>query len=316
MLSVRGLSKSYGSLQALTGIDLDIPAGTILALLGPNGAGKTTLVSLVVGLRRPDAGSITVNGVDAVARPHEARRFIGYAPQEMSVYPTLTVRENLLYCGELAELRGAELSRRIVSVAEALALTDMLDRKVRELSGGEKRRVHTGMALLHNPPLLLLDEPTTGVDVRTRAQVLDVVRSLAEQGSAVCYSTHYLGEVEALGAEVAIIDRGQLIARDGLKDLIAAHGRPVLELAFDGPPPSLDLNHPVEVAGEVGRVFSDDPAATAATALTALGPEASRLVSIEIIRPSLEGVFLGLTGRRYDSGEDEADDEVVDVVSA
>jgi ABC-2 type transport system ATP-binding protein len=282
-------------------VDFEIAPGEITALLGPNGAGKTTLVSIAVGLRRPDAGRVIVNGIDVTVRPLEARRFVGYAPQELAVYPTVSVNENLVYFGELAGLRGQQLRRRVEEVAEALELTPLLERVVRELSGGEKRRVHTAMALLHRPPLLLLDEPTTGVDVLTRARVLEVVRSLAADGSAVCYSTHYLTEVEVLGADVAILDHGRVIARGSVADLVAAHGGSAVELAFEGEPPALDLTERTEICDGVVRIFTDNPAAAAAAALATLGENARLLRSIEVIKPSLEAVFLALTGRRYEA---------------
>ena len=298
------MRKSYGAEEALRGVDLDIAAGEIVGLLGPNGAGKTTMVSIIAGLRRADAGSVSVNGVDALAHPDAARRQLGLAPQELAVYPSLSTRENLRFFGELADLRGRGLAARIDEVAHTLALTEFLDRQVRTLSGGEKRRVHTAMALLHRPPLLLLDEPTTGVDVSTRAQVLAAVRALAADGAAVCYSTHYLAEVEALDASVAILDHGQMIARGTMDELIQAHGGSAVELVFDGPPPNLPFA--AEVDGDVVRVRGDG--AEAARVLQALGEGAERLRSLEILRPSLESVFLALTGRRYASDDSTEDD--------
>jgi ABC-2 type transport system ATP-binding protein len=313
---VRGLRKSYGDVVALDGVDLDIAAGEICGLLGPNGAGKTTLVSITAGLRHADAGRVTVNGVDALTRSAEARRFIGLAPQELGIYPTVRVRDNLLLFGELAGLRGRTLAARVSEVAEVLELTDLLERPARTLSGGEKRRVHTGMAMLHRPPLLLLDEPTTGVDVRTRARLLEAVRQMAAaDGTAICYSTHYLPEVEALGASVAIIEQGRIIARGTVPDLVRRHGGAAVELAFDGPPPTVRLDRRTEVVDESLRIYTDEPAADIARALAQLGDGAGRLRGVEIVSPSLESVFLALTGRRY-TGEGERDEEDLDVVAS
>jgi ABC-2 type transport system ATP-binding protein len=314
VLGIAGLRKSYGAVAALHDVDLSIAAGEICALLGPNGAGKTTLVSIVCGLRHPDAGTVTVNGIDAVNRSQEARCHIGYAPQELAVYPTLRVRENLVFAGELAELRGGELRARIDDIADALELTALLDRPVRTLSGGEKRRVHTAMAMIHRPPLLLLDEPTTGVDVATRMRLLDTVRRLAtEDGTAVCYSTHYLPEVEALGASVTILDHGRVIAQGPAAELISRHARTMVELSFDGPAPCLDVGLELHTDGDTVRFDSERPAADAAVVLGLLGTEAGRLRGLEIVTPSLETVFLNLTGRRY-PGEDQRDQEgAVDV---
>lgn len=329
MLEIEGLQRSYGDVRALAGVDLAVRPGEILGLLGPNGAGKTTLVSIVAGLRRADSGQVRVDGIDALRRPTEVRRRLGLAPQDLGIYPVLTVRENLVFFGELAGLRRQTLHERIDEIAAALDLAAMLSRQARFLSGGEKRRLHTAMALLHRPPLLLLDEATTGVDVATRARVLDVVRSLAHKGAAICYSTHYLAEVEGLGASVAIIDRGQIIARGSVDEVVERHAESVLELTFEGDAPGLGrfAGVRVERRGSVLRVFAERPAAQAARVLAALGDAAGALRSIDVVRPSLESVFLALTGRRFspeaDGGDENGDaaalgrvtEEVRDVVA-
>jgi len=310
VLKVRSLRKSYGNVVALDGVDLDIAPGQILGLLGPNGAGKTTLVSIVCGLRRPDSGLVEVDGVDAVAHAHAVRPHLGLAPQEVGVYPLVTVRENLVFFGELHGLRGRALASRIDEVAHALGLAPLLSRRGTELSGGERRRLHTAMALLHRPRLLLLDEPTAGADVRTRNDLLDLVRSLAAGGAAVCYSTHYLPEVETLNARVALLESGRVIASGEVATLIAAHARAAVELTFDGPPPDVNGHGPVERDGNVVRIRSDRPAEAAAAVMQSLGPDASRLQSVEIVHPSLESVYLALTGRRYE-GEQAEEAEIV-----
>ena len=306
MLRVGGLHKRYGDTVALDGVDVAIDAGEICGLLGPNGAGKTTLVSIVAGLRSADAGTVTIDGVDALRDGRRARRRLGMVPQDIGIYPTLTVRQNLTVFGELADVRGPLLRRRLTEVADALELGPMLDRAVRELSGGEKRRVHTAVALLHRPALLLLDEPTTGVDVGTRARLLDAVRALAAEGAAICYSTHYLPEVEALGASVAIFDHGRVIARGTLAELVAAHGRPAVDVVIDGEVPE----HPpfvgeaaVERHADRLRIVGTDAAGHIAAVLTAVGPRAN-VRRIELVSVSLEGVFLALTGRRFEIEED------------
>lgn len=316
MLGVARLSKSYGDVTALDGVDIEIAAGEICGLLGPNGAGKTTLVSIVAGLRRADRGTVTVNGIDALRCSAEARRYIGLAPQELAIYPTVLVRDNLVFFGELAGLRGSVLATRIGEVADTLELTALLDRPGRTLSGGEKRRLHTAMAMLHHPPLLLLDEPTTGVDVRTRARLLEAVRRLAtEEGTAICYSTHYLPEVEALGASVAIIEQGRIIARGSVAELVKRHGGAAVELTFAGLPPLLSLDRRIETVDHTLRIYTDEPAADTARVLAQLGAEAEHLRGVEIVSPSLESVFLALTGRRY-AGEDERDVELSGVVAS
>lgn len=311
MLAVEGLWKSYGSTHALAGIDLEISAGETCCLIGPNGAGKTTLVSIVAGIRRPDAGVVRVGGKSVVAEPFSVRKLLGVAPQELGIYPTITVWQNIALFGDLAGVPKNDLSRRIEEVADILGLSELLGRPVRELSGGEKRRVHTAMAMVHRPPLLLLDEPTSGVDVATRAGLLESVGRLArEAGTAICYSTHYLPEVETLGGSVAIIDGGQIIARGSVESLVRRYAQSAVELSFDGPAPSVVVpGRRVETLGDRVRVYTDIPAADTATALSALGPDAERLRGVEVVSAGLEAVFLSLTGRRYRVDRAEPADE-------
>ena len=303
MLHVRGLRKRYGDVEALRGVDLDVAAGEIVALLGPNGAGKTTLVSIVAGLRTADAGTVEVDGLQAASRSAEVRRLIGLAPQDTGIYPVVSVRHNLALFGELAGLRRRELSRRIEEVAAALDITDLLDRQAGKLSGGQKRRVHTAIAMLHRPKLLLLDEATTGADVETRGHILELVRALAAEGSAVLYSTHYLAEVESLDSTVVIIDRGQVIARGRTRELVASHAVPVVELAFEGPVPDAVGFSDATVVDNRLRVATPDPAGTLVDVLPRL-PRGT-LTGVEVIRPNLEAVYLALAGRRYDEADRE-----------
>jgi ABC-2 type transport system ATP-binding protein len=300
-LIVQGVRKRYGDVVALDGVSLGVEPGEIVGLLGSNGAGKTTLVSLVSGLRRPDSGSIHVGGVDVVRAPRAARALVGVAPQTNGLYEVLTVRQNLAFFGELCGLRRRELARRIDELAGALLLTALLDRPVASLSGGETRRAHTAIALVGRPPLLLLDEPTVGADIETRAALLHVVRMLAEQGSAVVYSTHYLPEVEVLGASVAMLDHGRLIARGAVDALVAQHGAAMAELHFDGGAPTCAVEGvDVSADGDVLRVSAPNPAAAAAHVIALLGRDAARLRGIEVLHANLDSVFLALTGRRYD----------------
>ena len=299
MLDVRGVRKSYGSTVALDGVDLLVEPGTIVGLLGRNGAGKTSLVSVVAGLLRPDAGRVLVGGVDIARDPRRARSLIGLAPQETGVYPTLSVRDNLRLFAALSDLRGRERDTRIDEVAAALMLGDLIDRRARDLSGGERRRLHTAIAVLHRPRLVLLDEPTTGADVHTRRELLRLVTALSREGSAVVYSTHYLQEIEELHAGVALMDRGRVIARGGLDELIKRYGSSALELSFTGPVPITARVPGSRVVDTTVTIATDDPAATAARVLSALGTDASSLSAVEIIRPTLESVFTTLTGTRF-----------------
>lgn len=309
MLRVRDLRKAYGDVIALAGVDLDVAHGQIVSLLGPNGAGKTTLVSIVAGLRRADDGVVEVDGLDARARTPEVRRRIGLAPQDLGVYPIVTVRQNLQLFGELAGLGRRELGGRIEEVAHALAIEDLLDRLAGELSGGQKRRLHTAIALLAHPPLLLLDEATAGADVETREHLLDLVRRLAAEGAAVLYSTHYLHEVETLDAAVVILDEGRVIAQGGVRDLIAAHASPVVEFTFHGTPPALPVTAEPTANGTV-RVATTEPARTIAEVSQALAGHNGSLAGVEVIQPNLEAVYLAFAGRRY-AEADREDSHVV-----
>jgi ABC-2 type transport system ATP-binding protein len=306
MLQLRALCKSYDGTPVLDDVNLDVAAGEICALLGPNGAGKTTCVSIIAGLRRPDSGTVLVGGIDAVAHPRQARELLGLAPQDLGLYPTATVRENLRVFGGIAGLRRAALRTRIDELAAVLQLADLLDRRAGLLSGGQKRRVHTAIALLHRPRVLLLDEPTVGADIETRAGLLDVVRRLAQDGAAVCYTTHYLAEIESLDASVAVLEGGRIIARGSIEALTQSHAPPMVELTFDGPAPDIDVGAPAVRDGDALRVQSSEPAAMAATVIARLGPHGSRLRSVELRRPGLESAYLALTGRRAAVEQEDA----------
>lgn len=306
MLDIEGVAKRFGRNVALDGVSMAVGDGEICAVLGPNGAGKTTLVSTVAGLARPDTGQVRVDGVDVWPNPRAVALRVGLAPQELGVYPTLTARDNLKFFGELYGLASRALAVEIDRVADILDLGRFLDTKVRHLSGGEQRRVHTAMAMLHRPPLLLLDEPTVGVDVGTRVQLLAAVRALAAEGTTTCYSTHYLAEVESLGARVVILDRGRIAVEGTVDDLVRAHGTSAVELELDGEPlPAIRGAVPTGDPG-VLRIADPDPTAAIAGIFDALGPDAARVRQVNIARADLESVFLAVTGRRFQS-EDPGD---------
>lgn len=305
MLEVAGVSKSYGQHQAVRDVDLTVAPGQIVGLLGPNGAGKTTLISIVAGLLRADAGTVRVNGSDLARDPLRAQRSIGFAPQSTGLYEPLTVEENLRFFGGLAGLRRRRLDRRIAEVSEALLLEALRSRPCRDLSGGEKRRAHTAVAMIARPPLLMLDEPTVGADLETRIALMELVQDLAASGTAIVYTTHYLPEVEALDAFVVLVDEGRVIARGSVEHLITAHASGELELRFRGPVPSVDLDG-LCIQTECDRlcVSTPAPAVVAAQILNKLDVDINRLDGISISRPSLESVFLNLTGRRFHESED------------
>ncbi len=295
VLSVHDVRKAYGDIQALKGASLEVEAGSIVSLLGRNGAGKSTLLSVIAGLVRADHGSVVIDGIDVIAKPKQATGLVGIAPQHTGIYPPLSVRENLEFFGELAGLRGSERRSQANATAERLGLTALLDRKAMKLSGGEARRLHTACALVHRPKVLMLDEPTVGADVTTRAQIIEAVRDLASEGAAILYTTHYLPEVEALDASIVIIDNGRVLTTGTRAELIAAHRTGGIrfettallneDLVSDLGATMLSTNL-YEVAGEsdLAAVFRQ---------LTDAGVAVH---SIEAVTPDLESVFTAITG--------------------
>jgi len=311
MLEIRGLRKAYGNQEVLRGIDLDVREGEVCGLLGPNGAGKTTLVSIVSGLLPADAGSARVAGIDALREHRRVRGLLGIAPQELGVYPILSARSNLEYFGGLNGVRGNQLRRRVAEVAESLSLSEVLDRRVADLSGGQKRRLHAACALLHRPRLLFLDEPTVGADVVTRAELLAAVTRLAAEGCAVVYATHYLAEIEDMGASVAILEHGGIVERGELAEVVARHGHASVELEFSGDAPALPG---WDRTGSLIRLTTPDPAATAASAIALLNGESGRLRNVRIVHPSLESAYLSVTGHPAETTADMPK-EVTDAVA-
>jgi ABC-2 type transport system ATP-binding protein len=292
------LVKAFDGRRALDGFSLRASAGEIVGLLGPNGAGKTTFVSIVSALLRPDAGHVRVGGIDVTVEPRRAREMLGIAPQETGVYPTLTCRQNLRFFAELSGLRRGPREDAIDRVAASLGLSRLLDRRAGSLSGGERRRLHSAIALIHRPPLVLLDEPTTGADVETRAQLLELVGEVASAGCAVVYSTHYLPEIEQLDASVVIIDHGRQLARGSVTELVAAHGVAEVTIRFHAQPPHLQAprDAKIERDGTTVRIRARDPGAAAVYVLQQLGPEIAAVQSFDIVQPSLETAFRQLTG--------------------
>ena len=250
MLEAINLHKRYGAVTALDGFDLTIAAGEIVGLIGHNGAGKTTFAEIVTGLVRADAGRVRVDGIDVRRSIRAARAHIGYAPQELGLYPTATLRQNLALFGRLHGLRRHTLARAIEATAHDLALTEVLGRPIGVLSGGQKRRAQAATALLHEPPVLLLDEPTAGADPVTRDSLLAVVAARARAGAAVCYTTHYLPELDQLAATIAVAARGRVIARGDRATLVSG--------LTDLPQPSLDDLYRRLAGGADDRVTGGD----------------------------------------------------------
>ncbi len=217
ILEVQNLTKQYSqtSEPAVRGFGITVSEGETIGLLGPNGAGKTTAISMMSTLMKPSAGKVFICGIDAVKHPSEVKKLIGYVPQEVALYPTLSVRENLRFLGRIYGLKGAELDERIALSLDFVGLVDSADEYVSRFSGGMKRRANLAAGILHKPKLLFLDEPTVGIDPQSRALILDRL-AMMRVDTTMIYTTHYLGEVEQICSRVAIMDKGQIIAEGAL----------------------------------------------------------------------------------------------------
>ena len=277
MLNLRDVRKSFGTIVAVDGLSLSVRKGEVLGLLGPNGAGKSTSVSLAVGLLVPESGTVTIEGHGNPAEPG-VRQAIGVAPQALAVYDLLTGEENLRFFGEVYGLAGARLDERVKWCLDFVGLADRKGDRAGGYSGGMKRRLNLAAAVLHEPELLLLDEPTVGVDPQSRNRIFESIEALHRDGRTIIYTTHYMEEAERLCDRIAIVDAGKLLALGTLAELIAAHG---------GPPTLV-----VTTNGSAQRLQTPDPLTT----LNAIAAS-SRIDAFQMERPTLEQVFLRLTGR-------------------
>lgn len=277
MLVWQGVRKAFGPVLAVDGLSLEVRPGEVFGLLGPNGAGKTTAVHLAVGLLVPDEGVVRVDGRDP--RWGSARAHIGLAPQSLAIYEELTGEQNLRFFGRMYGLRGRHLAERVGWALDFVGLKERAGARVETYSGGMKRRLNLAIALLHDPPLLLLDEPTVGVDPQSRHAIFENIGALREAGRTVVYTTHYMEEAQRLCDRVGILDDGRLLDVDTVEGLISRHGGRTRIRA--------ELR-----SGVVERV-SDDPVRD----LVDL-QQSGELVSFQVMRPDLEAVFLNLTGRR------------------
>ena len=293
LLRVEGLTRTFGARLAVDRVSFDIGAGETYGLLGPNGAGKTTTISMIAGILAADSGTVTVDGRAVTTRAGDVKSDIGIVPQDIALYSDLTAEENLRFFGRLQGMGGGALEERIAETLGIVGLTERAKDRVDEYSGGMKRRANIAVGLLHRPKLLVLDEPTVGVDPQSRNQILDSVEQLGGSGMAVLYTTHYMEEAERLCDRVAIIDHGRLLACDTVAALVQAHGgKPVVEVELaSAPPPGASLPGPV-VDG-CRRFVVDEPE----MALAELRATGLAWRSLRVQRADLETVFLDLTGR-------------------
>jgi len=330
MLLIEDVHKSFGARAVLRGVDLTVPAGRIVGLVGSNGAGKTTLISIATGLITASRGRALVGegdaaDVDVAADRRLASGLIGLAPQDLGIYPMLSVEQNLVTFAELAGLRRKAARAQVERVVEALDLVPQLRQRADTLSGGQARRLHTGMALMHRPAVLFLDEPTVGADVAARHAILAVVREIASQGTAVVYTTHYLTELEDLGAHVAILHEGRIATQGTVADLVHANASPSIGIVTSGERPELPgwIATPLVAesppAGALrweasASALTADTAAVLADALSRLGT-GTTLEGVDVAPASLESAFLAITGHHL-AADATTPEEAKDVVHA
>ncbi|MGE5404558.1 MAG: ABC transporter ATP-binding protein [Candidatus Saccharibacteria bacterium] len=303
-ISGQGLVKNYGDFSAVRGISFDVHEGEIFGLLGPNGAGKSTTISMMIGLFKPTAGSVTIAGFDLYQNLRQLKSIIGYVPQELALYDPLTARDNMNLFGKLYGLGGMNLRKRIDYLLEVVGLTEWANKKVKTFSGGMKRRLNLAAAVIHSPRLLCLDEPTVGVDPQSRNRIFEMVKELAGNGTSILYTTHYMEEVEALCDEVAIVDEGKIIAQDTCENLLRIAENETIEVAVAG----LQLLGSIE-GGRFSTIkefefknniiYLKAPSVVAAMGELAdfLKERELEIHSIRMPKTNLETVFLKLTGK-------------------
>jgi ABC-2 type transport system ATP-binding protein len=305
ILRCTDLHKRFEDLVAVNGISFEIAAGESYALLGPNGAGKTTTIAMICGLLASDEGKVEVAGQQLTTKSVAAKAELGYVPQELAVYPDMTARENMRFFARLYSLRGRAATTRIEAVLELIGLSERADDLVKNYSGGMQRRLNMGLGLLHEPRLLILDEPTVGVDPQSRNAILTSIQQLADAGVGVLYTTHYMEEAERFCKRVGIIDHGKLIAEGTRSELVSlVDARDSVQLNGSG-----DLEPAAQAVQDLPGVLElhrtdnglelivQDTSQLLPVLLDRISKTGTSLSSIEVRKPNLETVFLHLTGR-------------------
>lgn len=305
MLKVENLYKNFGNIRAVDGISFEVKRGEVFGLLGPNGAGKSTTISIISTLLPPTKGEVFFEGESIFKNPGNLRQRLGIVPQDIALYPTLTGYENLRFWGNLYGLKGPELKERIYEVADIIGLNERLKDKVEKYSGGMKRRLNIGAALLHKPDLLIMDEPTVGIDPQSRSHILETVLKLNAQGMTIIYTTHYMEEAEELCSRICIMDEGKIIASGTKQELVElVKERTRINIKLD----NISDNMPQvfkEITGVLDAAILDDTVTLfgengdilLAEIISKVLEEKSKIQSIDIHKPDLEAVFLHLTGK-------------------
>jgi ABC-2 type transport system ATP-binding protein len=298
VLSVENLGKQYGNKVALEDVTFSVNSGSCFGLLGPNGAGKSTTMKILTGIVDADHGTVNILGKNAIKQRRMIQQQVGYVPQGITLYDKLSAYENLVFFGEMNGIRGHVLKQRITEVLEQTGLSDRANDAVKNFSGGMKRRINIAVALLHKPKLLILDEPTVGIDPQSRNRIFEMIRSLKNEGVTIIYSTHYMEEVEVLCDHIAIIDHGKVITQGSLNDLFDRYGRKALYYEAVGQTDPPHFNHTANVhpknSGWV--IETERPVETMQDLLTNAQLQGFEIKALEMMRPTLETIFLSLTG--------------------
>lgn len=305
MIEINGLVQKYGDRVAVNGVSFCVQEGEIFGLLGPNGAGKTTTISILATLLPPGEGQVTIGGYDLARETSQIKPLIGFVPQELALYPTLSAWDNLAFFGRIYGLRGTALKERIAAVLDLVGLRDRARDAVRTFSGGMKRRLNIAAGLIHQPRVLFLDEPTVGVDPQSRNFIFEHVERLKAEGMTIIYTTHYMEEVERLCERVAIMDEGRILALDTTKALIGLLGGGVISLGLAADvieallPLIRALPHVRALSPQDGRLkVETNEARPALLELIELcNARDVPILSLEVLEPNLENVFLHLTGK-------------------
>jgi len=304
-IQTHDLHKDFGEVYAVKGVNIEIQRGEVFSLLGPNGAGKSTTISMISGLLRPTQGDAVVLGHSIIREPQAAKAALGVVPQEIALYEDLSARENLTFWGKMYGLRGGALKKRVDQILEIVGLTDRQKGRVEKFSGGMKRRLNIGIALMHEPDVVIMDEPTVGIDPQSRRKILDSVMDLNRQGMTVLYTTHYMEEAQELSDHIAIMDHGEIIASGTHNELVKIVGElDRIELTINTDSSQVldawQKSPGVEqVVAENGQLILlvEDSNAVLPLLFESASQANTRITSVEIQEPNLETVFLHLTGR-------------------